>query len=213
MTECNGDQLEFHALGRRAVVGKFDGGMISSDGGGLLLAELEARSGILARLAMQFTDHCEPAAIEHTVRELMAQRVFGLALGYEDLNDHDRLRLDPLVAVMVGKGDPSGGDRLCERDKGKPLASASTLNRLELTPEDADARARYIKIVADPAGMDRCSSIASWRLMGSLHRRYGLEQLLGHAQQILGHAQQILAPGGIAHQGRAGDKERAHLRQ
>ena len=77
------------------------------------------------------------------MRELVAQRVLGLALGYEDLNDHDRLRLDPLLAVMVGKGDPSGGDRRLPMDRGKPLASSSTLNRLELTPEDADARARY----------------------------------------------------------------------
>ena len=155
MTECNGEQLEFHALGKRAVVGNFDGGMISSDGGGLLLAEVEARTGILARLAEQFTDHRDPEAIEHTVRDLVAQRVLGLALGYEDLNDHHRLRLDTLLAVAVGKEDPSGQDRLCERDKGKPLASSSTLNRLELTPEDADAMARYKKIVADPAGMDR----------------------------------------------------------
>jgi len=155
MTECNAEQLEFHALGRRAVVGKFDGGNISSDGGGLLLAEVEARTGILARLAEQFTDHRDPEAIEHSVRELVAQRVFGLALGYEDLNDHNRLRLDALLAVLVGKQDPSGQSRCCPRDRGKPLASSSTLNRLELTPADADAKARYKKIVADPAGMDR----------------------------------------------------------
>jgi hypothetical protein len=155
ITECSAEQLEFHALGRRAVVGKFDGGMISSDGGGLLLAEVEARTGILARLAEQFTDHRDPEAIEHTVRDLVAQRVLGLALGYEDLSDHNRLRLDTLLAVAVGKDDPSGQDRVCERDKGKPLASSSTLNRLELTPEDADATARYKKIVADPTGMDR----------------------------------------------------------
>ena len=155
MTECNGEPLEFHALGRRAVVGKFDGGNISSDGGGLLLAEVEARTGIIARLAEQFTDHRDPEAIEHSVRELVAQRVLGLALGYEDLNDHDRLRLDPLLAVAVGKADPSGQSRCCPRDRGKPLASSSTLNRLELTPPDADAQARYKKIVANPAGMDR----------------------------------------------------------
>ncbi len=147
--------MEFHALGKGAVVGKFDGGMISSDGGGLLLAEVEARTGIIARLAEQFTDHRDTQAIEHSVRELVSQRVLGLALGYEDLNDHNRLRLDPLLAVMVGKGDPSGQDRLLARDKGKPLASSSTLNRLELTPEDANAKARYKKIVANPEGIDR----------------------------------------------------------
>jgi len=155
MTECTGEPLEFHALGRRAVVGKFDGGMISSDGGGLLLAEVERRSRIIERLAQQFVDHRDPQAIEHSVRELVGQRVLGLALGYEDLNDPDRLRLDPLLAVLVGKGDPSGQDRRLPNDRGKPLASSSTLNRLELTPPDADAKARYKKIVADPAGMDR----------------------------------------------------------
>lgn len=147
--------MEFHSLGRRAVVGEFDGGMISSDGGGLLLAEVEARTRILGRLAQQFVDHRDPDAIEHSVRELVVQRVFGLALGYEDLNDHDRLRLDPLLAVMVGKSDPTGQDRAREQDKGKALASSSTLNRLELTPANADATARYKKIVADPAGIDR----------------------------------------------------------
>lgn len=89
------------------------------------------------------------------MRDLVAQRVLGLALGYEDLNDHNRLRLDTLLAVMVGKEDTSGQDRRLPIDRGKPLASSSTLNRLELTPPDADARARYRKTVADPAGMDR----------------------------------------------------------
>jgi len=155
MTECNGEQLEFHALGKRAVVGKFDGGMISSDGGGLLLGEVEAKTHIVERLAAQFTDHRDPEAIEHSVRDLVAQRVFALALGYEDLNDHDRLRLDPLLAVLVGKEDPTGQNRRDPRDQGKPLASSSTLNRLELTLPDASAKTRYKKIVADPAGMDR----------------------------------------------------------
>lgn len=80
--------------------------------------------------------------------------MYALALGYEDLNDHDRLRLDPLLATLVGKDDPTGGDRRLARDKGKDLASSSTLNRLELTPPDADADARYKKIVADIEGMD-----------------------------------------------------------
>jgi len=154
MTECKPEQLEFHALGKRPVVAAFDGGMISSDGGGLLLREAEVRTGILARLAEQFTDYRDPDAIEHTVLDLVGQRVYALALGYEDLNDHDRLRLDPLMAAVVGKADPSGADRLHPRDRGKALASSSTLNRLELTPEDAKADARYKKIVAHPAGMD-----------------------------------------------------------
>jgi hypothetical protein len=155
VAECNAEQLEFHGLGRRAVVADFNGGKISSDGGALLLREVEVRTGILARLAEQFVDHRKPEAIEHTVRELVSQRVLGLALGYEDLNDHDVLRLDPLMAVAADKADPSGQNRLCERDKGKALASSSTLNRLELTPANANAEARYKKIVANPEGMDR----------------------------------------------------------
>ena len=155
MTECNAEQLEFHGLGRRELVAKFDGGMISSDGGGLLLREVEKRTGILHRLAQQFTDFRDPDAIEHTVEELISQRVLGLALGYEDLNDHDQLRADALLAVLIGKRDPSGKSRAREQDKGKPLASSSTLNRLELTPEQADEKARYKKIVAAPCGMDR----------------------------------------------------------
>jgi len=143
MTECSAEQLEFHALGKRAVVGRFDGGAISSDGGGLLLSKVEVKTRIVERLAEQFVDHRNPEHIEHSVRDLFGQRVFALALGHEDLNDHDRLRLDPLLATVVGKPDPSGQDRLSAHDKGKPLASSRTLNRLELTPEDADAKSRY----------------------------------------------------------------------
>ena len=94
MTECSEAQLEFHGLGRRAVVARFDGGHISSDGGALLLREVEKRTRIMARVAEQFTDYRDPALIEHSVETLVAQRVLGLALGYEDLNDHDRLRFD-----------------------------------------------------------------------------------------------------------------------
>ncbi|WP_295444062.1 transposase [uncultured Thiodictyon sp.] len=154
MTECKPEQRDFHALGKRPVVAAFDGGMISSDGGGLLLREVEVRTGIVARLAEQFTDDRDLDAIEHTVLNLVGQSVYALALGYEDLNDHDRLRLDPLLAAVVGKADPSGADRFNPRHRGKALASSSTLNRLELTPEDATADARYKKIVAHPAGMD-----------------------------------------------------------
>jgi hypothetical protein len=154
VTECNGEQLEFHGLGRRAVVGRFDGGAISSDGGALLLGEVEAKTRIIERFAQQFVDHRNPELIEHTVRELIGQRVLALALGYEDLNDHDRLRLDPLLAAAVGKLDPTGAKRLRERDRGKALASSSTLNRLELTPAEACSEARYKKITADCAGID-----------------------------------------------------------
>jgi hypothetical protein len=154
VTECNREQLEFHGLGRRAVVGRFDGGAISSDGGVLLLSEVEAKTRIIERLAEQFVDYRNPELIEHTVRELVGQRVLALALGYEDLNDHDRLRLDPLLAAAVGKLDPSGANRVKAQDRGKALASSSTLNRLELTPLDADRGSRYKKIAADFGGID-----------------------------------------------------------
>ena len=155
MTECNEKQLEFHALGKRAVIGKFDGGAISSDGGALLLSEVEAKTRIVDRLAGLFVDHRKPDLIEHSVRELIRQRVFGLVLGYEDLNDHDRLRFDPLLAAAVGKLDPTGQDRRSEQDRGKALASSSTLNRLELTAKAIEEDERYKKIVANPEGMDR----------------------------------------------------------
>lgn len=146
-TECNQATFEFQPLGKREVVGRFDGGTISSDGGGVLLREVEVRTGILRQFAACFTDHRDADLIEHTACELVAQRVYGLALGYEDLLDHDDLRHDPLLAALVGKGDPTGQDRLRRRDRGKALAGKSTLNRLELTPAGAGEESRYKKIV------------------------------------------------------------------
>ena len=153
-TECTRDQLEFHGLGRRVVVGEFDGGKISSDSGGLLLREVEQRTHILKRLADCFTDHRNTDLIEHSLDSLIKQRVMGLALGYEDLNDHDTLRHDPLLALLSGKQDLTGETRKREQDKGCAIAGKSTLNRLELTPLDADATSRYKKIVADTRAMD-----------------------------------------------------------
>jgi hypothetical protein len=115
---------------------------------------VEAKTGILQRFARCFTDHRDPELVEHTVAELIAQRVYALALGYEDLNDHDALRHDPLLAVLVGKADPTGQDRRRREDRGKSLAGKSTLNRLELTPVGADAKSRYKKIVARHHDLD-----------------------------------------------------------
>lgn len=154
-TECKPEQLEFHALGRREVVGRFDGGQITSDGGGLLLREVDARIGLMPRLADCFMDYRNPQSVEHPVQTLLSQRIYGLALGYEDLNDHDVLRSDSLLALLVGKSDVTGQERVRERDQGCPLASSSTLNRLELSQPDSAAHSRYKRIVADPLELDR----------------------------------------------------------
>jgi hypothetical protein len=144
-TECNQFVFGFHPLKHREIRAQFDGGAITTDGGGLLLREIEKRIGIVRQFAACFRDYRDPDLIEHTVEELVAQRVYGLALGYEDLNDHEDLRRDPLLAVLVEKSDPGG----------ELLAGKSTLNRLELTPETANAKARYKKIVLDHAAVDR----------------------------------------------------------
>ncbi len=154
-TECNPAQLEFHALGRREVVGRFDGGRITSDGGGVLLREVDLRLGLMGRLASCFIDHRDPELIEHSVQSLLAQRIYALALGYEDLNDHDVLRADSLLALLVGKTDVTGERRARERDRGCPLAGSSTLNRLELSEPEQAASSRYKRIAADPEALDR----------------------------------------------------------
>src|SRR5689334_2095445 len=123
--------LDLPALGPREVRASFDGGDISSDGGALLLRQVEQATGILRQFAGCFTDHRDPELIEHPLEHLIAQRVYALALGYEDLNDHDDLRHDPLLATVVGKTDPKGTSRRRESDRGKALAGKSTLNRIE----------------------------------------------------------------------------------
>lgn len=151
--ECTRRTFEFHGVGRRQITARFDGGEITSDGGALLLREVERRTHIVRGLADCFTDHRSADRIEHTVEELVAQRVFGLALGYEDLNDHDDLRRDPLLAAAIGKRDLSGKDRRRNRDSA--LAGKSTLNRLELTSETASSKHRYKKIEIDFEAVDR----------------------------------------------------------
>lgn len=144
-TEGIQKSFTFHPLRNREIRAQFDGGAITTEGGGLLLREVEKRIGLVHQFAACFRDYRNAELIEHTVEELVAQRVYGLALGYEDLNDHEELRKDPLLAVLVEKLDPEE----------EVLAGKSTLNRLELTPETANAKARYKKIVADYAAMDR----------------------------------------------------------
>ncbi len=154
MTECTQETFGFQTPVRRKVVAHFNGGSISSDAGGLLLQQVERRTGIISRFASCFTDHRDADLIEHTAEQLIAQRVYGLALGYEDLNDHDDLRYDPLLAVLVGKKDPTGQNRLRNRDRGKALAGKSTLNRLELTPVSAGKDSRYKKITVNRHAVD-----------------------------------------------------------
>jgi hypothetical protein len=154
-TECNGKLFDFHPLGQREVRADFAGGAITSDAGGLLLREVEKRTGIVERFADCFRDHRKRERIEHTVKELVAQRVYGLALGYEDLSDHDQLRRDPMLAVLAEKKDPTGQSRARGRDRGKALAGKSTLNRVELTKAEVSKKERYKKVEVDPAAVDR----------------------------------------------------------
>jgi hypothetical protein len=142
-TECTPKQVEFEGVGTRKLVATFDAEHITSDGGLPLLHEVDRRVGLLKRFADCFTDHRDPELIHHTVAELVRQRVFGLACGYEDLSDHATLRVDPLLAAVVGKDDPA-----------EPLASSSTLNRLELTPANATAKSRYRKVVYDAEAIE-----------------------------------------------------------
>ena len=141
---------------------RFDGGDITSDGGVLALKKLEERTGIVGRFAACFMDFRKADQIEHPLLDLIMQRVFGLALGYEDLNDHDDLRRDPMLAVALGKDDVKGEQRRRAQDRGKALAGKSTLNRLELTAPDYDGSPRQKesnkpetkKIVVDPESID-----------------------------------------------------------
>ena len=131
MTQCTADAFAFQGLGQRQVVAAFDGGRITSDAGALLLREVDTRLGILDKFAACWTDHRDPDLTEHSLVELLRQRVFGLCLGYEDLNDHDRLRHDALLAAAVGKVDPLGETRTKASDRGKasqPFAPRFHLN-------------------------------------------------------------------------------------
>jgi Transposase DDE domain group 1 len=149
-------------LGGRELVFRFDGGDITSDGGVLALQKLEQRTGIVRRFAACFEDYRSANRIEHPLLDLVTQRVFGLALGYEDLLDHDELRRDPMLAVALNKDDVKGEHRRRAQDCGKPLAGKSTLNRLELTAPDYDGnprqkesdKAETKKIVVDPESID-----------------------------------------------------------
>lgn len=153
-TQCNnlrdGEKLVFEGAGRRRVEADFSGGQVSSDGGGTLLREVDLRLDLTRRMAECFTDYRDPDYVEHTVTELLRQRIYGLALGYEDLADHNGLSRDPLLATIVGKEDVQGAERRSSKDAGQALASPATLGRLERTGEQRDEKNRYEKIVFHP---------------------------------------------------------------
>ena len=101
-TQSTGKQLEFHPLGRRSATGLFDGGRISSDAGGVLLREVDKRTGVTARVSSCFVDYRNPASVEYNVHELVSQRFYAIALGYEDLNDHGEMHGDALLSLLGG---------------------------------------------------------------------------------------------------------------
>jgi len=144
-TECTPLLFEFEPVERKKVVAGFDGGTITSDAGGLLLGQLDRGLGLIQRMAGCFTERRDPRLLEHTVESMVGQRVFGLALGYEDLNDHDQLRHDPVFAVLAGKLEAKRSD--CAAVAGK-----STLNRLEHTPKRQAGK--YHKIDYDGASLE-----------------------------------------------------------
>ena len=145
-TQCNAEQLQFSCVGRRRVVAAFDGGQVTSDAGALLLMRTDRAIGLIDRLAQCFIDRRSQTDIEHSVRTLVAQRVLGIAAGYEDLNDHDALRADPLWGAVIGKLE-------AKRRECAPLAGKSTLNRLELSV--AERTTRYHKIGHQPEALER----------------------------------------------------------
>lgn len=145
--------LLFELLGSRRVQADFSGGHLSSDGGALLLRQVNRGLGLTRHLAACFSDSRNPGYVDHSLEELLTQRISGLALGYEDINDHERLRLDRLLAVSCDKLDPLGEDRLHPEHRGVALAAPATLNRLELS-NNKETRAH--KLQHDPAKVEAC---------------------------------------------------------
>src|SRR5437867_4293951 len=143
-TECSAERFDFGVVEGRALEAAVDGGLVTSDAGALLLGATDRAIDLVGRLADCFRDHRRQDLIEHAVGTLIGQRVFGIALGYEDLNDHDELRHDPLMAVLAGKLTTRRGD--CA-----PVAGKSTLNRLELSRGEPS---RYHRIAYDAAAIE-----------------------------------------------------------
>ena len=143
MTECSQSDFPFEAHFSRQVVAQFDAGQLSTEGGAPLLRAVDRKIGLLGRVVRCFTDARSAQRIEHPLGEMLAQRIHGLALGYEDLNDHEELRHDPLLALVAGK-----------RDLTAPLAGKSTLNRMELAPAGSPLTQRYHRITYSAEALD-----------------------------------------------------------
>ena len=143
----------FEELGTRQMVADFSGGTLSSDGGVLFLRQTDQNLGVTRELARCFVDWRDARYVEHDLEELLAQRIYGQGLGWEEVNDHEQLRLDPLLAVACGKEDPLGLDRLHPADRGMALAGPSTLNRLELSN---NRQSRCHKLPHDPQKVEAC---------------------------------------------------------
>jgi hypothetical protein len=152
-TDCNDQPMLFQDLGARQIVADFSGGTLSSDGGVLFLRPIDQRLGLSRSLAGCFADTRDQRFVDHTLPQLLAQRLYGLALGYADLNDHDRLRYDPLLAAACDKRDPLGADRLLPHHRGAALAGSATLNRLELSN---DQKTRAHRLAHDPQKVEQC---------------------------------------------------------
>jgi hypothetical protein len=140
MTECNQSSFGFAGSGKREIVARFDGGTISSDGGAFLLRQTDHHLNLLPRLAECFLDSRNQSMVEHSILEMLSQRIYGLALGYEDINDHEQLRKDPVFGILAGR-----------EELDEPLAGKSTLNRMEL---GTGAHSRYKKITFWKDGVD-----------------------------------------------------------
>src|SRR5688500_5289733 len=153
-TECSRDLYGYEVVEGRQVVAAFDGGQVTSDAGALLLGAADRALGLVRRLARCFTDGRAPELVEHTVETMLMQRICGIALGYEDLVDHDELRHDPVLAALAGKLE-------ARRKDCAPLAGKSTLNRLEHAPRRRDDR--YHKIGMIRSRSKACSSSSSSR--------------------------------------------------
>ena len=176
MTDCNQRIFAFQALGTRKVEADFKGGNLSPDGGVVLLREVDSQVDLIDKLVGCFCDYRVQRQVKHSVAELLRQRIFAMAMGYEDLNDHDTLRCDPVMAMGVGKEDPLGLERSGE-SKGRALAGKSTLNRLELT------NAKTTGVEAISGGLHKIR--ADFTAIENLLVEFGVRQLAADTSEVV----------------------------